>query len=291
MKKRGFILIIIASIAWGTSGIFVHFLAPYGFSSVQMSFFRTSVSILVMGGYALVFNRNAFKIKLRELLLYIGSGLSCFGTQACYFYCMQATSVSTAVVLMYLAPVIVLVYSVLFLGEKLTRLKGSAIVTMLIGCGLVSGIIGGLKFDALGIAIGFASGISYGIYNIFTKIQMQSGCNPVSATLYTFIFACASSLFVCHPETIPGLIAANIPVTLALIIGMGLCTCVLPYVTYTLGMKELPAGTASSLGIVEPMAATIFSVILFNEQLTIFPVLGIILILGSVILLGKSENV
>ncbi len=283
MKKRAFLFIIIAGISWGTSGIFVHYLAPFGFSSAQMSFFRTSVSIIAVGGYALLFDRKALKIKLKEALLFLGSGLSCFGTQFCYFYCMQATSVSTAVVLMYLAPVIVMIYSVAFLGEKLTKLKGIAVVTMLLGCGLVSGIIGGLKFDALGIAVGFASGLAYGAYNIFTKIQMRTGCNPVSATLYTFVFACISAAFVCHPETIPGFIASNVPVTLTLIIGLGLCTCVLPYITYTLGMKELPAGTASALGIIEPMAATIFSMILFDEKLSLYPAIGIILILGSVI--------
>ncbi|MBR5505295.1 MAG: hypothetical protein IKV73_03205 [Clostridia bacterium] len=47
MKKQAFIFIILAGLLWGTSGIFVHYLAPFGFSSLQLVFFRTVVSTLV----------------------------------------------------------------------------------------------------------------------------------------------------------------------------------------------------------------------------------------------------
>ena len=55
-------------------------------------------------------------------------------------------------------------------------------------------------------------------------------------------------------------------------------------------MKYLPAGVASALGIVEPMAATIYSVMFFHERLGLLPGAGIVLILFSVFLLGKSET-
>ena len=55
-------------------------------------------------------------------------------------------------------------------------------------------------------------------------------------------------------------------------------------------MRDLPAGTASALGIVEPMAATIFSVIFLDESLGWISVIGILLILCAVFALGKSED-
>ena len=55
-------------------------------------------------------------------------------------------------------------------------------------------------------------------------------------------------------------------------------------------MRDLPAGTASALGIVEPMAATVFSVLFLGERLSILPAVGIVLILGAVFMLGKSED-
>jgi len=289
MKKIALIQIILASILWGTSGIFVHYLAPYGFTSLQMTFFRSVVSCICMALYILIFNKKLFKVTLKQLLLFAGSGLSFFLTASCYFYSMQATSISTAVVLMYTAPIFVMIYSVMFLGEKLNPKKAVAVLTMLVGCGLVSGIIGGLEFDAMGIAVGFMSGIAYSAYNILTKIQMRNNSNPMSAILYCFLFAVLIGTFACDIGEIPKSIGTAPRITLPLVVGMGLATCIAPYFLYTLAMKKIPAGTAASLGIIEPMAATLFSVMLFGEELSWASVSGIVLILGAVFLLSKSD--
>jgi drug/metabolite transporter (DMT)-like permease len=54
-------------------------------------------------------------------------------------------------------------------------------------------------------------------------------------------------------------------------------------------MKHLPAGIASALSIVEPMAATVFSAVLFAEIPDAWSIGGIVLILAAVYLLGRSE--
>lgn len=290
MKKRAFLFIILAGLLWGTSVIFVKVLAPFGFSSLQMTFVRAFVSFLCLSVYALIKDKNIFKVSLREFIISAAVGVSFFATATCYYFAMQATSPSTAVVLMYLAPVIVLIYSVMFLGEKLTIIKGASVLAMLIGCALVSGIIGGLAFKPLGLAIGFLSGLSYALYNIFTKIGTKNKINPITLTLYCFAVASLVSFFSCNPSQILIHMDGNAWKSLLLLVMMGICTCVLPYFFYTMGMKELPAGTASALGIVEPMAATVFSVVLFREELGIFPLAGIILILGATFVLSKSDD-
>ena len=55
-------------------------------------------------------------------------------------------------------------------------------------------------------------------------------------------------------------------------------------------MKTLPAGTASALGIVEPMAGTVYGMIFFGEEMTWLSALGIVLILGSVAALGLVKD-
>ncbi|MBQ2754541.1 MAG: EamA family transporter [Clostridia bacterium] len=289
MKKSAFIYIISACIFWGTSGIFVEYLAPFGFSSPQMTFVRGTVAFVCMLLYVLIRDINLFKTNLKELLFFMGSGLAFYFTATCYFQSMQLTSVSTAVVLMYTAPIFVMIYSVTFLDEKLTKTKLIALVTMLIGCGLVSGIIGGLKFNVLGIAIGFMSGISYAAYNILTKIQMQKGINPVKANLYCFLFSIIIGLFLSNPYGIPSLISQNPLVTVSLCTGMGIFACILPYFLYSTALRYIPAGTASSLGIIEPMSATIFSVLILGEEPSIYLLVGIALVLGAVFLLGKNN--
>ena len=290
MKKRAFIYIIIAGIMWGTSGIFVKLLTPYGLDTLQITSLRGLTSALVMCAYALIFDRSAFRITLSELALLLGSGVVLYLTGACYFTSMQMTSIATAVVLMYTAPVLVMIYSVAFLGERLTKLKLVSVASMLVGCALVSGVIGGLKFDLVGILVGLLSGISYAAYNVLTKIQMRRNMSPRTAVVYNFIFMSILAVAVSRPGVTVSVIAETPLEVIPLALGIGVLTFVLPYFLYTLAMRELPAGTTTALGIVEPMAATLFGFILFDEKLDIFSGGGIILILLAVFLLSRTEN-
>ena len=290
MKTKAFIYIIVASILWGTSGIFVHYLAPYGFTSLQMTAARGTVSAVCMLTFALIRDRSLFKIKLRDMIYYVVIGASLFLTASLYYTSMQMTSVSTAVVLMYMMPAYVMIFSVLFLGEKFSPLKIISVVGMLVGCCLVSGVIGGIKFDVLGIIIGFISGLTYAANNISTKLAMKRGCHPVSTTMYSFSVMAIIALCAAQPRQMVMTAAKQPAATIPLLIGIGVVTFVLPYLLFTLAMRELPAGTASALSIIEPMAATIFSVVLFDERLSVATVIGIVLILGAVFLLGKAEN-
>ncbi len=290
MKKFGLLYIILACSLWGTSGIFVKYLAPYGVSSLQMTLVRGGVSFLCMVVFVVFFDRKLFKTNFKEMILFAGGGISFFLTASCYYQSMQLTSVSTAVVLMYTAPVFVMIYSVLFLGEKLSRMKLIAVSGMLVGCAFTSGIIGDFKADGMGIFIGFLSGIAYASYNIITKIEMNKGISPVKANLYCFLFSIVVGLLVANSTELIGCISLNPPVVILLCFGIGIFACILPYVLYTLALREIPAGTASSLGILEPMAATILSVLVLGEKLSVYSLIGMVLILGSVFILGREKQ-
>lgn len=289
MKIKAFIYIILAGIGWGTSGLFVSALSAFGLSSVQIMAARGTVSVIGMALYVLIYNKKLFRVSKKELVFYFLAGAGILLTGVFYFISMQMTSVSTAAVLMYTEPIMVMVYSVLFFGERLNPLKVISIISMLIGCCLVSGIAGGIEVNALGIAIGLGSGVAYTAYNIVTKIEMRKGYNPVSATTYCFIFMSLLAWLISNPSQMARITMANPMPVIPLMIGIGVVACLLPYFLYTLALRELPVGTASSLSIIEPMSATIFSVVILGEELVISSIIGIVLIIGSVFLLGRSE--
>ena len=124
MKKSALIYIILASALWGTSGIFVKYLSPYGVTSLQMTFIRGLVAVACMGIFVLMTDMRTINTNLKELILFAGSGFSFFMPASCYYQSMRLTSVSTAVVLMYTAPIFVMIYSVAFLNEKLSNYSG-----------------------------------------------------------------------------------------------------------------------------------------------------------------------
>lgn len=290
MKKKAFIYIISAGILWGTSGIFVKFLEPYGYTSLQLTALRGVISFLFFLVYALVCDRSAFSVRPSQLVFFVGIGLSLFGTAGFYFMSLQATSISTAVVLMYTAPIYVTLFSSLFLGERFSRSKIISLVMMLCGCFLVSGIVGGLKFDTVGVIYGIISGISFASYNILTKICMQRSYSPISTNLYGSAFMSLIALCCSKPLEIITHTAQKPLLLIPSVLALGVVTFVLPYLFYSLGMKSLPAGTTSALSTIEPLSACLFGIILFREKPTYFSLAGMILILLAVILLGLAEN-
>ena len=289
MKTKAFFFIIAAGLLWGTSPLFVDYFKEFNFSSVQLTAARSITTALVLAGYILIFMRDAFFARPRDLLIFALSGISYLCTATFYFESMTKCGAATAVVLMYIAPIIVMIYSVLFFGERFTRLKLVSVIAMLVGCFLVAGIVGNFEFNLEGILYGVASGISYSAYNILTKVSMRRGTNPVSTTFYAFLTAAVLSVIICAPIDAVGKISSAIAPTLPMLLLLGIVTCVSPYFLYTLAMRDLSAGTASSLGIVEPMAATVFSMIFLHEIPDAFQIVGIVLILGAVVILGIAE--
>ena len=289
-QNKGLWCIVLAGLLWGTSGIFVHYLAPLGITSLQMTAVRGVVSLLAIGIYILIADRKFFKVQLKDIPLHIGSGLGMFLTASCYYTSMQLTSVATSVVLMYTAPLFVAVYSILFLKEKFTALKGVSILGMFFGCCLVSGMIGGMKYNLAGILIGLVSGISYSAYNIITKIEMNRKINPLTATFYCYVFMAFFAVLSSSPQKLIAIISNNSWTLIISLAALGVITSASPYFLYTIGMKNLPAGVASSLGIMEPLAATLYSVILFGEVLNVYQIIGIVFILCSTVLLSRMPQ-
>lgn len=289
MKKSAFFYIALAGVLWGTSGIFSYWLTPFGFKPVQMTTMRGFVSMVLIVPFILFKNPKLLKVPKKEIFFIIGSGVGLFLTAYTYYASMAASSVSTAVILMYTAPVFVLIYSVMFLGEKLNTVKSISVFLMILGCALVSGIVGGMKFSLAGILFGIAAGISYSAYNIFTKILTMHKVDTLTVTSYNFIIMSIIGLAVSNPIEIVTITSKQPLSIIPLIVGIGVFTCVLPYVFYTMGLKDVPAGTATALGIIEPLSATVFSVAFLGENLTAPLVIGMVLILGAVFALARQK--
>ncbi len=289
MKKRAILFIIIAGVMWGTSGLFSYVFGLYGYTALQKTAVRGSVAFLCMLAFVLIRRREALRIKLRDLPLYAGIGLCLFGAAAAYYASMVTSSVATAVVLMYTSPIYVLIFSVLFFGERLTPIKIVGVGGMLLGCCFVSGIFGGFEGNLIGVLLGLLSGVSYGGYSILAKIAMRRDCAPMSTTLYGFAGMAIIAVCTCQPAGIIPNMMKDPALLIPLSVGLGVITYVIPYFLYTLGLRDLPAGTAAALGIMEPMAATLFSLLLPDQNFTVLSVIGIVLILGCVLLLSRPE--
>ncbi len=283
--------VIIAASLWGIIGIFTRSLYGAGLSPMQITLARCFVTLITITVFMLIVERRSFRIEPRDIWMFIGTGaLSIVFFNVMYFTTQQMVSLSTASVLLYTAPCFVMVMSMVLFKERLTRNKILALVLAFIGCVFTTGL--GFGDVNMGILFGILAGFGYALYSIFAKFALKK-YGLLTILFYTFLIATVCLAPFCDvPYVIQ--IASDTDVLLN-ILGLGILSTVLPYYLYTVGLKGMDAGRASIIAFVEPMVATVVS-LLVGDPFGWTNILGIVLILSSIMLLnapaaeGRTEN-
>jgi drug/metabolite transporter (DMT)-like permease len=226
---------------------------------------------------------------LSDTKYFIGTGILSFAFfNWCYFTTKNNTSLSIAAILLYTAPAFVMTFSVILFKEKLTSLKVISLILTFIGCILVTGYFQGSsgKISLIGIITGLGSGLGYALYSIFGNYALKK-YDSMTVTFYTFIFASLGLIPVTNFRGITELFS-NINV-IYYSIGIGIFTTVLPYLLYTKGITHLEISRASIIATIEPVVATIVGVFVFKETVTLYKILGIVLVIIAVAIVRDKE--
>lgn len=301
MKRLAPVFILTAGTLWGIMGIFVRTLEKYGFTSIQIA------SVRIMGGTILfllitaVTDRKKLHVRLKDIGWFLGMGIaSILMFTVCYFTTMSLSSLSVAAILLYTAPIMVMLMSLVLFHEKMTVKKGMALVMAFAGCVLVSGMGGDMRISPAALGFGLLSGFGYGLYSILGTYALKK-YPPLTVTTYAFLCGGLGALIVCDSGDLMGKIsvAPDRGRLWLLIFLTAFVTAVLPYLFYTVGLSFVKASSASIMASVEPVVATIAGILVFHETMTAEAFLGIVLVIAAIVLLnlpggkktGQCKNV
>ena len=282
--------VILAGTFWGFMGVFRRLFDQFGIDSAGLILLRCGTAGFMFLLMILIRNPRELRIKLRDIWCFIGTGLcSMLFFTYCYFQAISLMSLSAAAILLYTAPFFVMILSALFFGESLSRSKILSLVIAFAGCCCVSRIGGNLQISTRGLLFGVCSGIGYGLYSIFAKFALEKGYSTNTINVYTHSLAALGAGCIWGFRE-PIQLAFSSSNSLMWTLALGLLTCFLPYLLYTYSLVGLEAGKASIYANVEPVVATFAGVIIFREILTVQNIAGVVLVLGAVILLNRSET-
>jgi drug/metabolite transporter, DME family len=283
-------MITIAASLWGIIAIFVKGLADIGFTPMEIVAIRVTVAFMMLFIIGISFFRHQLKVKIKDVPLFIGSGIfSIVFFNWCYFTTINHMNLSLAVILLYTAPAIVVVFSRILFKEKLTSKKLIAVIGTLLGCIFITGIgsnsTGDITF--LGLITGLGSGLGYALYSIFGKIALRK-YQTFTINIYTFLCA---TLFLLPITTLWNKLNLLLQVeTLFWALGLGLLPTVIAYFLYTKGLEKIESSKAAIIATVEPIVATVLSVFLYNEGMSILQMIGTGMIFSSVIIVNITRK-
>ena len=197
------------------------------------------------------------------------------------FEAYNYTSVATATLCYYLAPILVILAAPMVLGEKLTAKKAVCALTALIGMVLVSGILES-GFEGIpelkGVLFGLGAAVLYA-----SVILMNKKMKPISAydkTIFQLVLASAALVpYVLLTENWGSVQITALSAFLLMVTGV--VHTGLTYWMYFGSMAKLKAQTVALLSYIDPILAIVLSMVVLKEPMSILSAIGAVMILGA----------
>lgn len=292
MKRMALILPILAGIMFGSVGIFVRKLTYAGFTNTTVIFSRALPAVIIMLVFILIKDRSLFKMERKNIKwLVCCAVIGMLGTNMTFNISSTNLSLAFAAVLAGIAPVYALIISSFVFHEKITRRKVICIAMSIIGCVLVSGVIGTqLTLSAIGLTAGIISGLTYGLYSIFSKIGTDGGLNSFTIIFYSLLIITIVLIPFTDYDVILAFIKDAPASNLTFMFAHTMFVGVLPYLLISLALEYIEPGLVTILATCEPVAAMLFGVILFSEIPTVFSIIGLCLTVTALALISVKDK-
>ena len=287
-KINPFFILIIGAIAIAFSPIFVRF---SDVDPIMTAFYRIFISLpffLFFSSFNII-----EKVKFPEFnnsyIIFLVSGIFFALDLICWHWSIKLTTISKATFLSNLAPIVVIIFSLIFLKERFSKFFYLAALLSMVGMLMLLGE--SFKFNKsqfIGDLLGILTAVWYGSY-IVTISQLRKKYNStsimfLSGIVTAIILLIVSILF--EQSLIP---QSLFTITIIFLLGF-ICQFVgQSFITYSLAY--LSASLSSLCLLIQPIAATVLAYFFFQEKLTTIQFFGSAFILiGIYIARTKYEK-
>ncbi len=206
------------------------------------------------------------------------------------FESYRYTSVATATLCYYLAPVFVILAAAVLFKEKLTLKKLLCVIGALVGMLFVSNVLGSgipAAKEMKGILFGTGAALFYASVILINKTL---GDVPAYDKTIVQLFSAAVVIlpYCLLTENIAELRPE--PVAIVMLIFVGIFHTGIAYALYFGSMGGLSAQTIALFSYVDPIVAIVLSAVLLKEPMSPFNIIGAVLILGSTLISELPEK-
>ena len=285
-KKQilGGIIIMVAAFFWGISGTIIKFMFNQSVDPIKLVNMRLSLSALIGFTILMIFSRKRLKVTPTQLKHFAIFGIvGITGVQTTYYYTISVLNVSMAVFLQFTAPILVVLYCMIFEKEKMTVVKGLSLTIALVGSSLIifgsgSGIG---KLSGIGIFTGIMSAVFCAFYYIYGK-KCTNKYDSWTVLIFALGFGAILYWFVSPPWVLWPTVTMK---EFLLALYIAIFATLLPFGLYLLGLRYLLSSTASIIAMLEPVVASLSAFIVLGEAMGIFQILGAVAVMGAVLAL------
>lgn len=309
---RGYIFIAAATLCWGAAAtlgraIFTGRIQLAGeaikpIDPLILAQTRTTFAFLILMPL-LLWHRGKTGVRMNRRHLVHCMVLGFFGIAGSnYFYyvAIQRTSVATAIILQYLAPVFVLLYMLArkLQSPSLQRLSGVSLAV--IGSILAIGVVGwsarfpflgiragDVRFNTVGVAAGLTAAVCFAFSNVFGH-HLVAATDRWRVMVYAMMGAGVGWLVLNPPWKI---VAAHYSgYQWLFLLTFAIASMLIPYSFYFAGLQYLDATRAIVTSCLEPVFAIAIAALALGETVNTIQIVGILVTLAATILIQRPDR-
>ena len=276
----GYLYVAVAAVLWGLLGPATRLAMREGMGAVEVAFWRALLAAALFGVHAAAIRR--VRLERRDVPAVVAFGVvGVAGLMACYSRAVEAGGAALAAILLYTAPVWVALLSTLFLGERMTRRKGLALLVATAGVGGIAATSGGggIRLTPAALAWGLASGFAYALYYLFGKRYFA---RYATATLFLYALPVGAAAMLPLAE-----FRHKTPAAWGALAFLAVVSTYLAYLFYSAGLRRVEATRAATVATVEPVVAALAAFWMWDERLSPlgYACAGVVL-LGVLLMVG-----
>jgi DME family drug/metabolite transporter len=259
---------------------------------------RTTISLLVLGPILLMRRRSVLRVRGTHLVQFFVLGiLGLAASNYFYYLAIDRTSVATAIVLQYVAPVWVLLYMLARGLQRPTAQRILGVVLAVVGCAFAVGEIAaqggfpwvglsGVRFNAVGVIAAELAAISFAFYNVYAQHLLQT-YQRWTVLVYALFGAAAFWMVVNPPWKIVAQHYSSGQWIFMAVFSM--TSMLVPFSFYFTGLQHLDPTRAIVTSCLEPVWAILLTAILLSEFVSPIQVLGMVIVLSATVLIQRPD--
>lgn len=281
-------LVILSAVVFGIIPVFVRSVNACGSNSIMTSFLRFALSLipLYLSVRAKKTDLHITKSEAAQILLIAVCGFG--GTSVLLFLSYNYIPSGMATTIHFVYPVFVILGSILFLKQKISRLKLLCVALCFGGILLFYGGGGDGSVQPLGLFFAFASGVTYSFYIVYLDFSGLAKMEPTKMIFYMNAF---SALMVGSVAAATGSFTLDIELKGWLVaLLMAICVSFLAVRSFQMGVRLIGPQNAAILSTFEPITSLVVGVLVYQEALTLTGLASCALILSSVVITARMEE-
>lgn len=299
----GYALVVGAVALWSLNAVVAKVVIESGgLSALRLAEVRSTGAGLLMLAALALFRPGSLPLAGREWAFIAVFGICGLAfVHFLYFAAIERLDIGTALVIEYIAPVLVAAYARFYEHEPLRRRLWFALALSLGGLTLVVELPSGVTLDGLGVAAALGGALAYSLYVLMADRSLKGGRSASSLLAWGFLFA---TLFwsVAQPWwSFPGEVvgrdasllgrladlSAPVWLLLAYVVVFG---TIVPFVMILNALHHLSPTRVVVVAMVEPVLASVAAFAWLEERLSLQQILGGLLVLAAVALAQTARS-